>query len=644
MCNLALHTCVLRNFLIITIIIALLGFLTFCNTNRSTETAESQYLNQNDSVQYVGMETCRMCHADKFATYIHTGMGMSFGLATRTKSAARFGPHDVVYDSIRNFYYKPYWKDDSLYIKEYRLFNGDTVYERNERIHYIVGSGQHTNSHMLLVNGYLFQAPITFYTQKQKWDLAPGMEGGFNSRFSRIIESECLACHNGLPQPVAGSVNKYVKIPQGIDCERCHGPGSLHVANVSKGVFADTAKGIDYTIVNPANLSVDLQNNLCFRCHLQGVDVLNDGASYFDFKPGDHIRDHWNIFLPRYDGKNDLFLMASQADRLLQSKCYIETKQLSCITCHNPHLTVKETPVSQFNAPCIGCHNGSNGCTETIAARNLQQDNCSGCHIPKSGSIDIPHVSISDHKIQIPGKDALKEDGTFVRLIALTDSNASAVTMAKGYMKYFEAFTHQPVMLDSARMWLQKAKQKDEAYYKALIHYYYLTGNFAQIIESAVQLQTMKIPDAWTYYRIGESYFSMQDFPNAVTYFKKAVDVLPYNLDFNLKLGSAYYKVENFEAAQSVFAFIVNENPNYEKAWMNIGAVQLQNGNYGEAESALLQAIRLDPDYLQARLTLADLYVKTRQKQKAKDALKYLQEFYPQDNYVKQMQARVNSL
>ncbi|MBK6731475.1 MAG: hypothetical protein IPG60_11120 [Bacteroidetes bacterium] len=74
-----------------------------------------------------------------------------------------------------------------------------------------MGSGQHTNSHMLLINGYLYQAPITFYTQKQQWDLAPGMEGGFNSRFSRIIESECLACHNGLPQPVVGSINKYVK-------------------------------------------------------------------------------------------------------------------------------------------------------------------------------------------------------------------------------------------------------------------------------------------------------------------------------------------------------------------------------------------------------------------------------------------------
>lgn len=92
--------------------------------------------------------------------------------------------------------------------------------------------------------------------------------------------------------------------------------------------------------------------------------------------------------------------------------------------------------------------------------------------------------------------------------------------------------------------------------------------------------------------------------------------MLPYNLDFNLKLGSAYFRVNNFSDAQKVFAFIINENPKYEKAWMNLGAVYLQNGKYQEAEFALINAIQLDPDYLQARLTLVDLYIKTRQKQK----------------------------
>ena len=274
------------------------------------------------------------------------------------------------------------------------------------------------------------------------------MEMGFNSRFSRIITAECMTCHNGLPEMVAGSTNKYTKVPNGIDCERCHGPGSLHVARVSNNMLVDTATGIDYSIVNPRHLSVELQNQLCMRCHLQGVNVLNEGASFFDFKPGDKINEHWNIFLPKFDGKNDKFLMASQADRMVQSKCYIETQQLSCNTCHNQHISVKATPAAQFNAACINCNQpNKNDCTETIAVRLTNNDNCSACHIPKSGAIDIPHVSISDHKIQIPGEAVKMGDGKFIGLVSLTTDKPDALLMARGYLHYFEYFNSDRAVL-----------------------------------------------------------------------------------------------------------------------------------------------------------------------------------------------------
>src|SRR5690606_33173902 len=110
---------------------------------------------------------------------------------------------------------------------------------------------------------YLFQAPITFYTQKGKWDMAPGFENGASSRFSRVIETECVTCHNAYPEFIEGSRNKYAQILHGIDCERCHGPGSLHVQEKSRGHIVDTSKSPDYTIVNPRRLSVELQNDVC---------------------------------------------------------------------------------------------------------------------------------------------------------------------------------------------------------------------------------------------------------------------------------------------------------------------------------------------------------------------------------------------
>ena len=78
-------------------------------------------------------------------TFMHTGMGESFDFATIKKSSAVFDKHAVVYDSKKNFYYKPLWKDSSLYILEFRLNGRDTIYKREEKIEYIIGSGQHTN-------------------------------------------------------------------------------------------------------------------------------------------------------------------------------------------------------------------------------------------------------------------------------------------------------------------------------------------------------------------------------------------------------------------------------------------------------------------------------------------------------------------
>ena len=150
---------------------------------------------------------------------------------------------------------------------------------------------------MVDINGYVYQAPVTFYTQRGIWDLPPGFENGHNSRFGRKIELECMSCHNAYPKMVEGSENKYAFIANGIDCERCHGPGSKHVEEKRMGKIVDTSKAVDYSIVNPAKLSIDLQLDICQRCHIQGNAVLAPGKSFFDFRPGMHLSDVMNVFI-----------------------------------------------------------------------------------------------------------------------------------------------------------------------------------------------------------------------------------------------------------------------------------------------------------------------------------------------------------
>ena len=192
------------------------------------------YLNHSDSAKYVGINNCKLCHQDIYNTYIKTGMGKSFDIASKAKSAGDYH-NSIIHDKIGDFYYKAFWLNDSLQFLEYRLNGKDTIYKRQETVDFIVGSGQHTNSHIQSVNGYLNQMPMTFYTQKQHWDLPPGFENGRNTRFMRKIGLECMSCHNNYPEFVLGSENKFTAVPEGINCERCHGPGSIHVAERQTG-------------------------------------------------------------------------------------------------------------------------------------------------------------------------------------------------------------------------------------------------------------------------------------------------------------------------------------------------------------------------------------------------------------------------
>ena len=142
-------------------------FSIYCNNSKKQVVTEtSPYLNHSDTVKYVGINTCKQCHIDIYESFIQTGMGKSFDLASKQKSSAKINKHTVIYDSFSDFYYHPFWDKDSLKIMEFRLNKMDTVYKRIEKVDFIIGSGQHTNSHMYNTNGYVRQMPLTFYTQK----------------------------------------------------------------------------------------------------------------------------------------------------------------------------------------------------------------------------------------------------------------------------------------------------------------------------------------------------------------------------------------------------------------------------------------------------------------------------------------------
>jgi len=641
----------LRKILIVVALFAMTLPVFFCNSptsknDTSDEQKSSAWKNVYDtSAHYVGMQTCRGCHESIYQTFIQTGMGQSFGFASKEKSAADFSPeHAIVYDSALDYYYKPYFTGDSFYIMEFRIEDGDTVHKRIQQVDYIVGSGQHTNSHIFSTNGYLYQAPITFYTQKHRWDLAPGFEKGASTRFQRLIEIECMSCHNGYPDFATNSENKYTLLKTGIDCERCHGPGSIHVQERQNNTPVDTSKRPDYSIVNPRRLSPELQNNVCQRCHLQGITVLNDGKTFFDFHPGMKLSEVMNVFMPEYEGAQDKMIMASHVERMKKSQCFIQSGKMSCITCHDPHVSVRFTPRSQFLNACQSCHGSAAGqhqCTESAAVRATKNNDCVSCHMPHNSSIDIPHVAVTDHYIRKwPMDDSEREKITaFLGMKCFNNSKPDAITIARSYLEFYERYAPTKELLDSALLYLgmQSDVEATKKQNRDYIRVYFLLKDYQKSVSYAETLQPAAMNDAWTAYRLGESYYQLHQADKALQWYQRATEIWKYSLDFENKYGICLLALGRIPDALKVFQFVISENPNHISANTNLGYIYMQQGNNAMAYDYLMKADALDPDYEQNLINLAVWYHNNQKPELARKYLDHLLKRHPGNEQAKAM-------
>jgi len=620
-----------------------------CNDTTPIDT-HGKFLNHNKDAQFVGKETCKSCHEDKFNTFINTGMGKSFDLATKQKSSAKFGPEHIVYDTLHNLYYHPFWINDSLYIMEYRLSGNDTIHKRVEKVDYIIGSGQHTNSHMMNVNGFVYQLPMTWYAQDKKWDLPPGYENGRNVRFSRSIETECMSCHNAMPVVAKNSLNKFLVVPQGINCERCHGPGSEHVREMMSRRYVDTATQIDYSIVNPRKLPWERQIDICQRCHLQGNSVLKRGKTFSDFKPGMILSDFQEVFLPKYKDRDDEFIMASHAQRLQRSKCFIvsnnnqnttanknfKSMAFTCTSCHNPHVSVQITGKQIFNNACIKCHKSADACTYNKDSLETANFDCVKCHMPRSGTLDIPHVSVHDHWIRKPQKKIMKTRiKEFIGIYCVNNPNPDNLTKAKAYLSYFEKFEGEKSSLDSAKLYLNKTKGNYLEKLETFIHYNFLRKAYKENAKIALKLNVKLYTNPWFCYRIGQSFQHIDDAYNAEIWYRKAHQIADQNLDFANKLASSLIEIEKINEAIEIMKSSLAKNEKQEEVWINIGFANVKLNNFEEALKCYNKAISLNPDQTQALLNRAAVYNIMGSVKEAKKDLERILQINPQEAQVR---------
>jgi tetratricopeptide (TPR) repeat protein len=333
--------------------------------------------------------------------------------------------------------------------------------------------------------------------------------------------------------------------------------------------------------------------------------------------------------------------MASHADRLKQSECFKVMAEkngdasglrpyknaLTCVTCHNPHVSVRKAGSAVFNAKCNSCHSGAGKsvCSEKEMVRSIKENDCVSCHMPVSGSLDIPHVTVHDHYIRkrpVPVSSS-PERGKFKGLASINSKSPDKLSQAKAYIQQFEKFDPDKLyMLDSAMVRLdEKDENTFRQYFYLYVNLYFAKRDYGKVAELTkrygesiliskdLNRQSWDNQDAWTAYRIGESFSALGSAQQAFQFFKVAYRLAPYQFEFANKYGSSALMMNNLVEAERVFQKLTEEIPVYAPGWTNLGYLRLLNGDDQTAEKCYKKALSLNPDYTQASINLAGLYV-----------------------------------
>ena len=358
---------------------------------------------------YADPKVCATCHAKIAETYAQTGMGRSFARTEPAKSRSD-GEVPDYYHRLSDSHYATVGHDGKLYQRRWQIDgSGREMNAEEASVDYVMGSGNHAKSYLHRTDsGMLIELPLGWYAESGgEWAMAPGSDTP-RPQTRRFVSYKCMFCHNGYPQiPAANEAPGSDPIfrgelPEGIDCQRCHGPGAEHART------GDRSK-----IVNPAKLSADRRAEVCMQCHLETTSghipatLVRFDRTIFSYVPGQPLAD----YALQFDhapgtGHEEKFEAVSSVYRLRQSRCFRESEgKLECATCHDPHRIPRgQEAVAQYSAVCRQCH----AQTQHAAELNVSNNDCISCHMPKRRVDDAPHVIMTDHRIQrIPPANAL---------------------------------------------------------------------------------------------------------------------------------------------------------------------------------------------------------------------------------------------
>jgi predicted CXXCH cytochrome family protein len=658
-----------QSFLVFGLLTSCAALLCSCGNSSRRTTPSSP-----TASRYANPSVCAGCHADIAKSYRQTGMGRSFYRPASANAVEDYAKRNQFYHRPSGHYYTMTARDGQWYQRRHQIgFDGKESNALEKRVDYVIGSGNHARSYLhRAADGRLFEMPVSWYSEDGGyWAMSPGYDRPNQQDFRRPIAFGCMFCHNAYPDPPPAAEGVFpAALPEGIDCQRCHGPGGAHAETAGRKA---SPEAIRRAIVNPARLPRERQLDICMQCHLEPTSspLPNVVARFehgpFDFRPGEALTDYF-VFFDRApaQAKDDHFEIAHAGYRLRQSKCF-QASQMTCSTCHNPHDVPRGAQATaRYDAACRQCH------TAAHPAGVSASGNCASCHMPRRRTDDAVHVVMTDHYIQRrkPARDLLaaraeavdsgyrgevvpyypeKDAGELYVAVAQVRDGADLAAGIPRLQRAIEQLKPpQPEFyLELARAYSKAGNTREAVHWcdaalrirpgfrpamKELGTALIAAGDLARAAEV---LRQVGGPVAQTnlgnaYLRLGQidaaeqALRSNQDDPDANNllgmlasrkgddrsaeqFFRKALELQTDHAEAHNNLANLLAAGRDFKQAAYHFQQAIAANPAYAEAHYRFGILLLAMGSIDRAQRELEETVRLKPDLAEAHRDLGDI-------------------------------------